>query len=159
MFEWLDPRGRASNAEYVRAALYCSLLSAPAVALLAFDGVPDGLRLVAVGVLWLVTLVMWPVAVRRVHDEDYAAHHAFWWMGGPTILLVTWITLPAFGVIPPVWLLWLSFVVAVVCCHVGLYAVAQAHDGARPNRYGPPTLQKPSLEERRRYRELSESTR
>ena len=140
MWRWFDPRGRCNNGEYVRTALVASALAAPLVALLALDGVPAFTRLAATGGLWLVTGLMWLIAIRRAHDEDYPAREAHAWMGGPTLLLITWITLPAAGMTLPWWGLIMSFCVALLWCYVGIYAVAHAGGSAQPNRFGPPTV-------------------
>lgn len=152
--EWLDPRGRCSNREYVRIAVICSILAAPLVALLAFDGVGAGVRAAALGVLWILTGVMWCVAIRRAHDEDYAAREAYAWMGGPTLLLVVWMTLPAIGITPGPWVRGVALVVGLLLSYVGLFAVLQGRDGARPNAFGPPTLHRPTREVRARYRRM-----
>lgn len=155
MLEWLDPRGRCSNREYVRIAVTCSAVAAPLVAVLAIDEAPWPLRTAALVVLWLLTAVMWLVAIRRAHDEDYGAREAYAWMGGPTLLLLVWITLPVFGVVPGPWVRGAAFFLGLFLCYVGLYAVAHAGDGARPNRYGPPTIQHPDAKERARYRAMA----
>lgn len=157
MLEWLDPRGRCSNGDYVRIALLCSAVAAPLVGVLAVDGLTERLRLPALAMLWLVTCLMWLVAIRRAHDEGYRAYEAYAWMGGPTLLLLVWLTLPALGVLPHELVLWLSYGVGMFLCYVGLYAVAHASEGATPNAYGPPTLQRPSREDRLRYQQLRSS--
>lgn len=154
MVDWLDPRGRCGNGEYVRIAAICSVLATPVLAMLAVDGVAQSLRLIGLAVLWLLAGVMWIVAIRRAHDEDYTAREAYAWMGGPTLMLLVWITLPALGVFPHEVILWVSYGVGMALCYVGLYAVAHAQEGARPNRYGPPTLQAPSRLDRVKYRQM-----
>lgn len=154
MWDWLDPRGRCSNGEYVRIAAICSILAAPLVALLAFDGILAPVRVAALAILWLLTGVMWCVAIRRAHDEDYSANQAYAWMGGPTLLLLVWMTLPAVGIIPNPWVRGGAFVVGLLLSYIGLYSVAHGRDGARPNRFGPPTLQRPTREDRARYRRM-----
>lgn len=155
MWDWLDPRGRCSNRAYVRVAVVCSMIAAPLVAVLAIDGVPMLVRAIALVHLWLLTAVMWLVAIRRAHDEDYSAWQAYAWMGGPTLLLFVWITLPTTGFVPSPWLRGAAFVVGHFLCCVGLYAVAQAQEGARPNRFGPPTIQRPSRADQARYHRLA----
>lgn len=144
MWERLDPRGRCNNAEYVLAALIGMAAAAPLVLSLALDGIPTLVRHVAIGGLWFVTGVMWLVAVRRAHDEGYSAREAHAWMGGPTLLLLVWITLPGLGLTPPNWALLITFAVAALWCYVGLYVVAQAGGSANPNRFGPPTIHRRS---------------
>jgi len=157
MMDWLDPRGRCGNGEYVRIAAICSALAAPLLAVLAVDGMAQGVRLMALAALWLLAGVMWVVAIRRAHDEDYTAREAYAWMGGPTLMLLVWITLPAMGVFPHELILWASYGVGMFLCYVGLYAVAQAKEGSRPNRYGPPTLQRPTPLDRAKYRHMRKS--
>lgn len=158
MWGWLDPGGRCSNGEYLRIAAICSAIAGPVVAVLALDRLPTALRLGGVVVLWILTGVMWLVAIRRAHDEDYPAREAYAWMGGPTLLLIVWITLPAFGVTPHLWIRLAAFAAALFLCHVGLYVVVQGRDGARPNRFGPPTIQRPGVADRMRYRGLVQKT-
>lgn len=134
--------------------MVCSILAAPLVALLAFDGVWAWVRAAALVILWSLTGVMWCVAIRRAHDEDYAAQEAYAWMGGPTLLLFVWMTLPAMGIVPNPWVRGGAFVVGLLLSYIGMFAVVQGRDGARPNRYGPPTLQRPTRDDRDRYRKM-----
>ncbi|WP_430420685.1 hypothetical protein [Phenylobacterium sp.] len=94
------------------------------------------------------------MAIRRAHDEDYAAKEAYAWMGGPTLLLFVWMTLPAMGIVPNPWIRGGAFVVGLLLSYVGLFAVVQGRDGARPNSFGPPTLQRPTPEDRAHYRRM-----
>jgi uncharacterized membrane protein YhaH (DUF805 family) len=157
MWEWLDPRGRCGVREYLRISLICAAIAAPLIALLAIDGVARPVRLAAVSILWLLTAVMWPVAIRRSHDEDYAAREAVWLMGAPTLVLAIWITLPAFDVFPPSWALTLSGVAAWLLSQVGLYSVAHGVDGTSPNRFGPPTRRHGAKADRQRFKPLRET--
>lgn len=151
----LDPRGRCGMREYLCISGFSLLAASPLLAVLAIDGVPDHIRRPAVGVLWLIAAVMWIVSVRRSHDVGYRAWDAVWLAGGPTLFLVFWITLPAFGVFLPSLLLLLIAIGALLLCTVGGYSLGQSQSDLGANRYGPPTYRRITASERARYEALA----
>lgn len=156
MWRWLDPRGRAGVTEFWRIGGVCLLLASPFLTLLALDGIDHRLRLAAVGVLWLVMAVVWLAAIRRVHDQGDAGAWVFFAMGGPTLLLLTWVTLPALGIFIPGGGLALLLFVGGCLTYAGHYGLTQG-DGSQPNRFGPPTLRPTSEGDERRYRQMLKS--
>jgi uncharacterized membrane protein YhaH (DUF805 family) len=152
----LDPRGRCSNRDYVRWSAACLAFAAPFVCILALDDIVLWARLACLAVVWLLIGAMWIAAIRRVHDEDRRHYEACWHMGGPTLLVLIWMTLPAFDVFPPRWLLMSSAMAGGFVSYVGFYAIMQGQDGTAPNRYGPPTIRRPTAQDRRRFRGMKQ---